>query len=66
MFQKVDIKEVNETLTVNKLNINLAGDSKGQAFSENSAVPEDAAAGLQKIHIKDAVGTVGFSGRRLG
>ena len=58
MFQKVDIKEVNETLPANRLNINLAGDSKGQAFSENSALPEDAAAGLQKIHIKDAVGTV--------
>ncbi len=61
MFQKVDIKEVNETLPVNKvkqLNINLPGDSKGQAFNENSAVPEDATPGLQKIHVKDAVGTV--------
>lgn len=41
-----------------KLSINLPKSPEGQAFNENNLLPEYATPGLQKIHIKDAVGTV--------
>jgi hypothetical protein len=58
MFQKLPIRDANETRQINDLIADIPTRLKSSATDGNYIVPNYEPAGLHKIHIKDAVGTV--------